>query len=56
VGNGEIIEVWNQNWIPRSSLQRPMGCKPDKEVKMVSEILLPNGAGWDIDKLNEFFF
>jgi hypothetical protein len=21
VGNGESIEVWNQNWIPRSSLQ-----------------------------------
>jgi hypothetical protein len=55
VGNGNNIEVWNQNWIPRSSLKRPMGIKPDKHVEKVDELLLPDGGGWNIDKLNEVF-
>lgn len=56
VGDGEKIDVWNHNWIPRSSLQRPMGHRPDAEVEKVKHLLLPGGAGWDISKLNDMFF
>jgi hypothetical protein len=33
-----------------------MGTKPGKEVSLVSELLLPDGAGWNVDKLNDCFF
>jgi ribonuclease HI len=56
VGNGASIDVWNQNWIPRSSLQRAFGHKPNQEVQKVQELLLPGGTGWNITKLNEVFF
>jgi hypothetical protein len=56
VGDGTKIDVWNQNWIPRSSLKRPICHRPDKSVEKVNELLLPEGGGWNIDKLNEVFF
>jgi ribonuclease HI len=56
VGNGNDIDVRNQNWIPRSSLQWPMGFKPNQQVEKVSELLSPGGGGWDTDKLNEVFY
>jgi hypothetical protein len=48
VGDGEKIDVWNHNWIPRS--------RADAEVEKVKHLLLPGGAGWDISKLNDTFF
>jgi hypothetical protein len=33
-----------------------MGHQIGKEVNKVSELLLPNGAGWNVHKLNEVFF
>jgi hypothetical protein len=45
IGNGEKVSVWEQNWIPRSSIKRPIGIKPDKVVKKVSELLRLNGEG-----------
>jgi hypothetical protein len=56
VGDGKKIKVWEHNWIPRSYHMRPMGIKPSKEVSLVSELLLPDGAGWNVDKLNDCFF
>jgi hypothetical protein len=56
VGNGENIDVWNQNWIPRSSIKRPVGSKPDQHVEKVTELLLPGGGGWNSDKLNDVFY
>jgi ribonuclease HI len=35
---------------------RPLGIKPGKEVNLVSELLLPDGAGWNVGKLNDCFF
>jgi hypothetical protein len=34
----------------------PLGHRPDKCVNKVSELLLPDGEGWDEEKLNETFF
>jgi hypothetical protein len=45
IGNGEKVDIWQDNWIPRSSLQRPIGHLPDMEVSKVSELLLPGGGG-----------
>jgi ribonuclease HI len=35
---------------------RPLGTKPDQNINTVSELLLDNGIGWDVEKLNECFF
>jgi hypothetical protein len=56
VGNSSDIDIWNSNWIPRSTLQRPFGHKPNQEVRKVEELLLPEGGGWNVQKLNEVFF
>jgi hypothetical protein len=56
IGDGTKIKVWEHNWIPRSYHMRPLGIKPGMEVNLISELLLPNGAGWNVDKLNDCFF
>jgi ribonuclease HI len=56
IGDGQKVRVWSENWIPRESMKRPLGHHPNKEVEMVSELLLENGAGWDEAKLCDTFF
>jgi ribonuclease HI len=56
VGNGADIDIWTSNWIPRSTLQRPFGHKPNQEVRKVEGMLMPEGGGWNLQKLNEVFF
>jgi hypothetical protein len=56
IGDGQKVRVWSDNWIPRESMKRPLGHHPNKEVEMVSELLLDNGAGWDEAKLCDTFF
>jgi hypothetical protein len=56
IGDGVGIKAMQDNWIPRSGLKRPWGIKPDKEVCFVSELLLPDGQGWDEVKLQDVFF
>jgi hypothetical protein len=56
IGNGESVSVWEDNWIPRSSALRPLGHKPDQNVRKVSELLLPDGGGWDEQKLRQTFY
>jgi hypothetical protein len=56
IGDGSSISVWDDNWIPRESAQRPLGQKPGTEVARVEELLLPNGIGWNEEKLREIFY
>jgi hypothetical protein len=56
VGCGKDIDVWGDNWIPRSDYKRPLGHKPDKVVHKVDELLLPEGQGWNEARLHELFF
>jgi hypothetical protein len=57
VGDGKKISVWEDNWIPRASVQRPLGHLPDAAtVDKVSDLLLPGGHGWNEVKLRETFF
>jgi hypothetical protein len=56
VGDGSKIDVWRDNWIPRSGLKRPLGHRPNASVQRVDKLLLPEGAGWNVAKLEEVFF
>jgi hypothetical protein len=55
IGDGQPVKVWTDKWIPRSSAQHPLGHRPDVVVDKVSELLLPQGPSWDVEKLNNLF-
>jgi hypothetical protein len=42
--------------IPRTSLPKPYVHKPYNTITKVNKLLLQNGEGWNIDKLNEVFY
>jgi hypothetical protein len=56
IGDGSKVNAWQDNWIPRDSVKSPLGHKPDQVVQKVEELLLPDGAGWNVEKLNDVFF
>jgi ribonuclease HI len=56
IGDGAKIDVWKENWIPRSGLKRPLGHKPETTINKLNEVILPDGQGWNVAKLNELFF
>jgi hypothetical protein len=57
IGSGEEVKIWSDNWIPRSGLKRPLAQKPETEtVSTVSDLLQPEGQGWNESKLHEVFF
>jgi hypothetical protein len=56
VGDGSKIDICNHNWIPRATLQKPFGHRPDKVVSKVEELVLPEGGDWNVEKLNDVFF
>jgi hypothetical protein len=35
IGDGKSVKVWEDNWIPRSGLMRPLGQKSDPDVPRV---------------------
>jgi hypothetical protein len=55
IGDGKKVNVWTDKGIPRSSAHHLLGHRPDVVVEKVSELLLPEGVGWDVDKLNNLF-
>jgi hypothetical protein len=51
VGNGAKIVVWQDNWISRPSLMRPLAHRPDREVEKVAELVVlpdPGRSGWKL--------
>jgi hypothetical protein len=53
IGDGQRVKVWEDKWIPR---EITAGHHPNKNVNMVSELLLPDGGGWNEEKLREVLF
>jgi hypothetical protein len=56
IGDGKRVEIQRDNWIPRASIQRPLGIQPGKEAKTISEFLLQGRGGWNEEKLRDTFF
>jgi hypothetical protein len=56
VGNGRNISVCDDNWIPRPSIQRPLGYLPEATAERVEDLLLPDGRGWNEQKLRATFY
>jgi hypothetical protein len=55
IGNGESIKVADDNWIPRSGVQRPLGHLQEECPKRVCDFITDEGGAWDVDKLTAHF-
>lgn len=55
IGNGEKVNIWSDNWIPRAGSMKPVGCKDPQNVRVVADLLNDPGSGWNVDKLNYIF-
>ena len=56
IGDGSKVSIWKDNWIPRAGAQRPLGRRDTSEIELVSELMIPGGGAWDVEKLQEVFF
>lgn len=54
--NGESVNVWHDDWIPRSGVRHPLGKRSDKSVEKVSDLLLPGTKEWNVELTNEVFY
>jgi hypothetical protein len=54
IGTGENTHPWNDQWIPRDGLLRPMACLKDDPPTQVSAFIEPVMAVWWEEKLREY--
>ena len=55
IGTGEQTNMWNQNWLPRDHMLRPVACPKDDPPMMVASFIDATTATWKDATLNEFF-
>jgi hypothetical protein len=55
IGTGETTNAWNQNWLPRDHMFRPLVCKKADPPMMVAEFINAPMASWNLEALNEYF-
>jgi hypothetical protein len=54
IGNGRLVRVWRDPWIPRPDSYRPVSLQGDCHIRRVSDMLDVHGA-WDMDLLQRHF-
>jgi hypothetical protein len=55
IGTGESTHAWNDNWLPRDFMLRPLACLKDDPPVMVADFIDSSSAVWRIDRIQEFF-
>ena len=55
IGTGEETRIWDQNWLPRSGLIRPIACLAVDRPARVAELIDPTSAKWKEDKVRATF-
>jgi hypothetical protein len=55
IGTGENTHAWNQNWLPRDHMLRPLACLKEDPPMMVSSFIDNSSAVWRIDLLEKYF-
>ena len=56
IGSGRDTHAWNQNWIPRDHMLRPVACKEDNPPVRVSDFIHQDTMSWNTTALEEFFY
>jgi hypothetical protein len=55
IGTGEDTSIWEQNWIPRSGLMRPICSLVPQPPLLVSELIDASSASWREEELRRIF-
>ena len=55
IGTGEETRIWDQSWLPRSDLMRPIACLAADRPARVAELIDPTSAKWKEDKVRATF-
>jgi hypothetical protein len=55
IGNGESISIADDNWIPRSGVQRPLGHFQEECPERVCDFISAEGGAWDVEKVAAHF-
>jgi hypothetical protein len=55
IGTGANTHAWDQNWIPRDHVMRPVACTREEPPVRVSEFINTNSATWNKETLDHFF-
>jgi hypothetical protein len=54
-GTSDQTHAWNDNWLPRDMMLRPIACKKDNAPLMVADFIDASSASWNVSRLEEFF-
>jgi hypothetical protein len=55
IGTGESTNAWDQNWLPRDFMLRPLACKKRNPPMRVAEFIDQTSATWRVERIQEFF-
>jgi hypothetical protein len=47
IGDGQSTNVWNDNWIPRNGMLRPVCCKESNAPVLAKDFIDTTCASWD---------
>lgn len=54
VGNGRLVRIWCDPWLPRDFSRRPISSKGTSRLKCVLDLINEDGS-WNIHKINQYF-
>jgi hypothetical protein len=55
IGTWKQTRAWDENWLPRDEIRRPITCLQNDAPHMVSDFIDTTIASWDLPKLQQFF-
>lgn len=53
IGNGQTTNMWNDNWLPRPNMMRPLAALKENKPEMVSELVDEGARTWNVQMLQE---
>jgi ribonuclease HI len=55
IGTGEQTRAWDENWLPRDEVRRPITCLQNDAPQMVADFIDVTTASWNVPMLQQFF-
>jgi ABC-type glycerol-3-phosphate transport system substrate-binding protein len=54
IGTGEDTDLWNDQWLPRDGMLRPLACLKSEPPAKVADFIDATTASWKEDKLRQY--
>jgi hypothetical protein len=55
IGSGEVVDIWNDNWLPGIQSLKPRVRLPGVEVNKMAELFEDNGRNWNEGLIRQAF-